>query len=389
MVIENPLATVLTLPFRNASRRYMAGEFSLYLEGTDDVDAFCFYSKTWQRLAYKGKINSAYGARIMGERLTFAVQQLVQNVDTKNAVIMLRDDRDLAVDLKDRCCTLYIHFYIQHNKLNMRVCSRSNDLWLGVPYDVFCFARIMQYVLFKVNTLSGNHYELGEYVHQMLNVHVYEKHWEKVKKAAELSYNFDPRKAYLFPDYDERVAQQQDKYFDWESRWRKDSHDPVKKDALLTELRDTKFRPFWETLGSMIVNDTTNAEATTTDEYWFGEAKREATKSACIDRQVGCVLVSEDGLDMAVGHNEVCRCNQACDDKEHRECEVVHAEVQALKAAKHFHPAIAYVTLYPCLPCRRALESAGVKDIRVIGFSHKGAGGDTTVKLYDPEYEEV
>lgn len=362
----------------------------MYLEGTDRVEDFVYYSKMWEKLAGKyGKINSAYGARVNGSRLEYAINQLITNPDTKNAVVMLRDDRDIALGLKDRCCTLYWHFYIKDNKLNMRTCMRSSDFWLGVPYDVFCFTRYMQYVLFRVNQERETPLQLGVYEHEMLNVHVYEKHWDKLQKAATLDYKFDDSKVYEFPEYDERVDKQRLDYIEWE-RYLRAADDDTKQQAALVMLRDKKFRPFWETLGSMIVNKTTNASADKAIVNFFNIAKEEAKQSACIDRKVGCVLVA-DGHIVSQGHNTPTNCNQKCDDKEHRVCEVTHAEINALRniRVKDVKPTTAYVTLYPCLPCRKALAEAGITDIHVIGFSHKGAGGDQTVKLYDPEYEEV
>ena len=65
LVLEDPRKSVLSLPMRNMSRKYAAGEFILYMKGSNNLEEFKFYSKTWEKLATpSGKINSAYGYRL-------------------------------------------------------------------------------------------------------------------------------------------------------------------------------------------------------------------------------------------------------------------------------------------------------------------------------------
>lgn len=392
--LTNPRKSVLSLPMRNMSRKYAAGEFALYLEETDDVKDFAFYSKAWLNLATKdGKVNSAYGERLFseasGHRLDYAIDELVKNRESKNSLVMMRDVRDQNPELKDRCCTIALHFYIRGNKLNMRTIMRSSDIWLGLPYDVFAFTRIMQMALYRYNKCTGSNVELGTYFHQMLNVHAYPKNYAKlISYVEENGYlDLDTDKAYEFPEFTAYDEKELPKFLQWEQSYRKDTLFP--NDVKAEQLRDMKLHPFFETLGSWLLNKITNDLPTARDGELFRMAEAEATKSTCIDRKVGCVITDRDGNVMGIGHNTVINCNQNCHDKLRRVCNVTHAEVCAINQIpeeQHVLARTAYVTLYPCLPCRLALNKAGIYDIRVKGFSHKGAGGDSLVHLYDPEY---
>lgn len=402
LVLSDPRKSVLSLPMRNMSRKYAAGEFLLYMLGTNDANAFKFYSKTWERLQKPdGTINSAYGYRWFKPiyefelpenenegspiitRFGFALQQLLENPDTKNAVIMLRDDDDIYPDLKDRCCTLALCFNIRDGKLNMRTIMRSQDLWTGLPYDVFCFTRLQQIILYQYNKHAEKKIELGTYTHQLLNLHVYAKHWDRIKGYVPIKLN--TKEAYAFPDFTEKSDTCLGALLLWENNYRTNPEQSIEQKAY--ELREFKLDPFCETLGSYLVNNIKNEAPTQFEKEMFAIAEKESQNSRCIDRQVGCVITDKDGNILGKGCNTVINCNQNCHDKLKRICNVRHGEVSAIESVPENLKAMmycAYVTLFPCFPCMQALEKTSVQWIKVKGFSHKGATGN--VILYDPEF---
>lgn len=399
--LSDPRKSVLSLPMRNMSRKYAAGEFLLYMRGTNNAEAFKFYSKTWERLQKPdGTINSSYGYRWfkdvnpvkvdVGEnapapitRFGFALQQLLENPDTKNAIIMLRDDDDIMPNLKDRCCTLALCFNIRNGKLNMRTIMRSQDLWTGLPYDVFCFTRLQQIMLYQYNSHSENKIELGTYTHQVLNLHVYAKHWDRVKGYTPIMLN--TKEAYAFPEFTAKSDECLFPLMTWEENYRTNDIQTIEEKAY--NLRELKLDPFCETLGSYLVNNIKNEVPTQFEKEMFALAEKESKNSKCIDRQVGCVITDRDGNVLGKGCNTVINCNQNCHDKLRRICNVRHGEVSAIESVPENLKALmycAYVTLFPCFPCMQALEKTSVQWIKVKGFSHKGATGN--VILYDPEF---
>lgn len=395
LVLRDPRKSVLSLPIRNMSRRYAAGEFLCYIRGTNKKGDFAFYSKTWNKLANPdGTINSAYGHRMFSHvfdgdtetRFHYALTQLLENSDTKNAIIMLRDDRDVhPMHQKDRCCTLCLCFNLRDGKLNCRTIMRSQDLWLGLPYDVFCFTRLMQIMLYNYNAACehGKEVQLGTYTHQVLNLHLYERDWLTVQNYEPITLN--PEKSYQFPEFTAKSERDMLALLLWEEQVRTQPNTPIETHAY--NLRELKLDPWSETLGSYIVNKIENRAPTEFEIEMFRRAEREAEKSTCIDRQVGCVITTRDGDVIGLGHNTVINCNQNCHDKFHRVCYVKHGEVCAIESISSAMTALAhtlYVTLYPCFPCMQAIEKTAIYNIKVKGFSHKGATGN--VILYDPEF---
>src|SRR5690606_23614249 len=78
---------------------------------------------------------------------------------------------------KDIPCTLTWKFYARNGKLNMCVDMRSNDLVLGMPYDIFAFTCIQRLIANELGV------DVGDYVHTVGSLHLYEKHYELGKEA--------------------------------------------------------------------------------------------------------------------------------------------------------------------------------------------------------------
>jgi len=241
LVLSDPRKSVLSLPIRNMSRRYAAGELLCYIRGTNKKEDFEFYSKSWDKLANPdGTINSAYGYRMFHPvfdgntetRFHYALTQLLENSDTKNAIIMLRDDSDLhPAHQKDRCCTLCLCFNIRDGKLNCRTIMRSQDLWLGLPYDVFCFTRLMQIMLYNYNSAceKGKEVQLGTYTHQVLNLHLYERDWQKVKDYMLMALNTE--QGYQFPEFTAKSERDMLSLLIWEEQVRTQPDIPMETHA--------------------------------------------------------------------------------------------------------------------------------------------------------------
>ena len=400
--LHDPRKCVVSVPFRNLSRKYAAGEFALFMAQNTKTTDYAFYAKKWLELDVDGTVCSAYGERIFNpnrdklgvSRFDYALSQLLENPESKNAVIMMRDASDnRPLYQKDKCCTLHIQFMIRNNKLDMTVAMRSSDYWFGLPYDIFWYSAVMQRMLFRYNNQTGKTVTLGVYRHECASLHIYEKQWPKVVSAIIPTYKgaerelfeeyvYDPSKDYQYPIWDAFTESELSKFLVWEISYRTSAASIESKASLL---RVSKFHPFLETMGSFLVNKIKSRYPTEQDEKYLALATEESTHSTCKDRKVGCLILGTSKT-VVLAHNHVVACNGLCDDKEHRICEVVHAEIGALKKSREagLIPEKAYVTLYPCLPCMTALTEAGVKEVIVQGFSHKGATGSVT--LLDPAF---
>jgi thymidylate synthase len=100
------------------------------------------------------------------------VRELVTNPSSRRAVIHIKSPYD-NTNSKDVNCTVCLQFFIRDNKLYLTTYMRSNDLWMGFPYDVFQFT-CMQIVMAIELGL-----EIGTYTHIAGSLHLYERDVKK------------------------------------------------------------------------------------------------------------------------------------------------------------------------------------------------------------------
>lgn len=103
------------------------------------------------------------------------------------------------------------------------------------------------------------------------------------------------------------------------------------------------------------------------DQHFMNIAKAVAEYSACLDKQVGCILVDKNNIIVATGYNgpprKVPHC-QVCQSKENKLlCPAAHAEQNALLLASPNLVHKCYVTLEPCIVCTRMLMNTGCEHI--------------------------
>jgi len=170
---------------REASPLYGPGEFMWYLSGSDDGEFIMHYAKGYERFLNDGYAAGAYGPRWRGiegfDPLAHVIHELAMRPATRQAVIPIYAERDLesAGDgvTKDIPCTLGIQFLIRSGQLNMIVTMRSNDVWLGLPYDMFCFGILARLVADELKVRTG------WYIHQPGSLHLYSRNLDAARKA--------------------------------------------------------------------------------------------------------------------------------------------------------------------------------------------------------------
>ena len=174
----NPLKPFLFDKTRTASPIYASAELLWYMNGSDSGDMICHYAPSYNRFLNEGKAMGAYGARIFA---TLAYEDIAKELfrgQSRRAVVPifglsdLRNTRDESC--KDIPCSLSLQFMNRDGELHMITTMRSNDVWLGLPYDSFCFMMI-QLMMCELTGLSP-----GVYFHQAGSLHLYERNLDLI-----------------------------------------------------------------------------------------------------------------------------------------------------------------------------------------------------------------
>lgn len=176
-VITDPTRGIVQSDIRKMPMRYAVGELLWYLSGSNKVSDISRYSNVWENLSDDGEhVNSAYGHRIFSE---FGFDQwehvktlLKDDPLSRQAVIHIKEPNNKPT--KDLPCTVSLQFFIRDNKLYLTTYMRSNDLWMGFPYDVFSFTA------FQVKMAMELGVEVGIYTHIAGSLHLYKRNWKVI-----------------------------------------------------------------------------------------------------------------------------------------------------------------------------------------------------------------
>lgn len=180
--VEDPTRNIVNSPIRNMPMRYAVGELAWYLSGSNRVKDISRFAKKWADISDDGETNnSAYGWRIFdkfGFNQWEYVKELLRNdPSSRQAVIHIKDASNKPT--KDVPCTVYLQFFIRDGKLNMSTHMRSNDIWMGVPYDMFSFCFLQMLLAMELGV------EVGQYTHYAGSLHIYSRDYEAAKKNIE------------------------------------------------------------------------------------------------------------------------------------------------------------------------------------------------------------
>jgi len=177
---------------RGVSRRVAAAE-TLQLIGafSDPLWLIGHAPRLADYMEPEGYFHGAYGKRI-DDQLLHVYRKLKTDLNTRQAVIQLWDaDLDNSPGMKDYPCTVALGFTTYLGIfLNMNVLMRSNDVWLGLPYDMFQFTQL-QLTLARLLGL-----EPGTYTHTAWSMHLYlddiEKSYRVTDPVMNLSADYQP-----------------------------------------------------------------------------------------------------------------------------------------------------------------------------------------------------
>ena len=169
--LTNPRARVSRTETRGKPYSCL-GELCWYLAGTNTLEFIQYYVPAYRSYADGAYIHGGYGPRLFRWRNLnqFAtVRKLLhRNPDSRRAVIQLFDAHDLLGNFNDVPCTCTLQFLLRGDRLNMVTHMRSNDVYLGLPHDIFCFTMLQEIL---ARTLCV---ELGWYAHFVGSLHLYD-----------------------------------------------------------------------------------------------------------------------------------------------------------------------------------------------------------------------
>lgn len=164
---------------RNLNYRFAFVESAWILEGRNDLDILSRYISTYSQYSDDNKtLNGAYGYRLRHyfdqDQIEGAINHLQKNPESRRVVLQIYSVDDLQKNSKDIPCNTNIYLKVSDGCLNLTVVNRSNDLYLGIPYNIFVFGILQKYIARRLDFHVGLQTQITD------NLHLYEKDFEKV-----------------------------------------------------------------------------------------------------------------------------------------------------------------------------------------------------------------
>lgn len=156
------------------------GEFLWYLSRENKLEFIERYVGEYRKETEDGTtVYGGYGPRLFGRRGVDQVANVIcalkNGASTRRAVIQLFEAEDIASRHKEVPCTTTLQFLIRDGSLSMIATMRSNDAYLGLPHDVFCFTMLQELIARSVGM------EVGTYRHFVGSLHLYREHRDKAQ----------------------------------------------------------------------------------------------------------------------------------------------------------------------------------------------------------------
>lgn len=178
--LTNPTKNTMCNCIRKMPLRYAIGELLWYNSCNPSWKAIYPYSKFWKGISDNGStVNSNYGWCIRKkygfDQWEMVKKLLQENTNSRQAIIHIKEARNLIDNpTKDLNCTIALQFLLRNNKLDLIVTMRSNDIWLGLPYDLFNFTCMQIQMAMELGV------DIGMYYHNAGSLHIYKEDVNKL-----------------------------------------------------------------------------------------------------------------------------------------------------------------------------------------------------------------
>lgn len=166
----NPRARVLKCLPRKFDIRFAYANFLFTLGGGQDLEMITHYNARGEKF-FEGdnRYETAFGCRLFspGHQIAYVKEKLSNDRESRRAVAQIYEPIDTLVDRRDTPCAISLHFLIRDERLHCICFMRSQSAVMVMPYDVFLFTMIQEWLACEMSI------ELGTYTHQCGSLHFY------------------------------------------------------------------------------------------------------------------------------------------------------------------------------------------------------------------------
>ncbi len=175
--LENPRDRLISDPIRSINIFQSVGHFLWITQGSFSLAQISYYQSIAKKFSSdRFKMIGAYGPRLFGihhlNQIEHVITTLTQEPLKRRAIASIylpQYDQHEQVD--EVPCTLNLQYLIRNGRLNAVTYMRSQDAFKILPYDVFLFTMLQEYITTFLQAVYD--VELGEYHHYSGSFHIY------------------------------------------------------------------------------------------------------------------------------------------------------------------------------------------------------------------------
>lgn len=173
--LEDPDHNIPFIQARKLNFHFMVAEWLWIMTGQHELEMIAPYNGQISHFSDDGiAMSGAYGPRFVNQ-LPYVLDKLRSDRDSRQAVISIWQPNPRPS--KDIPCTVSLQYLLRDDQLHAITYMRSNDLWLGFPYDLFTFTQLQRYIAMLLDV------QVGRYHHHVGSLHLYEEHLVKAEVA--------------------------------------------------------------------------------------------------------------------------------------------------------------------------------------------------------------
>lgn len=125
--------------------------------------------RAWNRLSEMGDIKHE-------DQIQDVIDEIKSNPTSRRLIVTGWNVADLRYMNLPPCHGVPFQFYVEDGKLSCQMYQRSADAFLGVPFNIASYA-LLTHMIAQVCDLG-----VGEFIHTIGDLHIYQNHLEQVKE---------------------------------------------------------------------------------------------------------------------------------------------------------------------------------------------------------------
>ena len=149
------------------------GELLWYLSRDNRLEFIEYYIDRYRKESEDGEtVHGGYGRRLFSleshDQVATLIADLRKKPDSRRAVLQIFEAGDTARRHKEIPCTLAMQFALRRKKLDLMVTMRSQDAYIGLPHDIFCFTMLQEIIARSLDA------DIGLYKEFVGSLHIYD-----------------------------------------------------------------------------------------------------------------------------------------------------------------------------------------------------------------------